>query len=601
MRRLGNLAVIGSGPSALYFLQHLAAKSEYFIDSIDSVVVFEKSGLAGYGMPYHPETTDRYNRSNISSEELPPLPEKFADWLKTQDKEELQKWGITPDEISESEVYCRLALGEYFHEQFFTLAARLEECGIPVEIRTSSTVTDLADCPGENLVKVFANDNPAEDFNTLIVATGHYWNDHDKPEQGYYSSPWPIFKLLPEKGEYLNHSVGTLGASLSAFDVISSLSVRHGDFRERAGTLEFEPFEGTEKFEIVMHSAEGWLPHLQWDQVEPFREIYRHISRSDLFSIREKSGYLRLERFFDHVCRPALIQAFEKDSMSDVAALLRNQAFGLEDFVEEMSGRHEYIDSFEGMRKEMTKARDSVEKHHPIHWKEILDDLMFCLNYHAELLPAEDHILFKKTVMPFLMNVIAAMPLESADMLLALHDAGKVRLIEGKVTIKDSSDKSGKTVVVIENGDSEETAEYRTFVDCSGQSPMELKDFPFSSLAENSTVREARADFLNPAESEKVEEEKLIDDRGEMKLRTGGMDVDASFRLIGKDCKSNPRIHDISFPHTSGVRPYSYGLQACDATASIVVNSWVEAMVNGEALKGELVEVSRTYEMHDPT
>ena len=36
------------------------------------------------------------------------------------------------------------------------------------------------------------------------------------------------------------------------------------------------------------------------------------------------------------------------------------------------------------------------------------------------------------------------------------------------------------------------------------------------------------------------------------------------------------RIYDIAAPHTSGLRPYSYGLQACNHTAAIVVQAWVE-------------------------
>eukprot|EP00903_Cladosiphon_okamuranus_P003796 g3794.t1 len=547
-------------------------------------------------MPYHPETTDRYNRSNISSEELPELPEKFVDWLKTRDRSELLDWGIKKDEIGETEVYCRLALGEYFHDQFTKIVSRLEQAGIPCEIRTSHPVNDITDHPGENRVTVFAENKEPEHFNTLVIATGHHWHNDDRPTEGYYSSPWPIFKLLPGKDAYLNHTVGTLGASLSAFDVISSLSHRHGKFVERDGTVKYEPFEGTEEFSLAMHSSEGWLPHLQWDQVEPFREVYRHISRLDLLALRDANGYLRLERFFDQVCRPALISAFGKDKMADVVDLLQQDSFGLGDFVEEMSSRHNYINSFEGMRGELDKARESVEKHRPIHWKETLDDLMFCLNYHAELLPAEDHILFRKTVMPFLMNVIAAMPLESAEMLLALYEVGKIELVEGRVTIGDSPADSGITRVTVERENSEQTLEYRMFVDCSGQKPMELSDFPFPGLAETSAVREARADFLEQKEADNVDPEKLIKERGTEKLLTGGIDVDAAFRLIGGDGRPNPRIHDLSFPHTSGVRPYSYGLQACDATAAAVVNTWVEAIQTGQPEEGELVDVSRNYD-----
>ena len=596
MRALGKLAVTGSGPSALYFLKHLMDDVECFRGSLESIVIFEKTELAGCGMPYHPETTDRFHRANISSEELPELPEKFADWLEKRDREELIGWGIEKEKISASEVYCRLALGEYFHDQFHQLIAQLREAGIPVDVRTSSAVDDISDLFDEGQVEVKFSEGNSEKFDTVVIATGHCWEDKDKPEEGFYSSPWPIFKLLPDEGTYLNHSVGTLGASLSAFDVISSLSHRHGEFVEKESGLRFLPAEGADKFEVVMHAAEGWLPHLQWDQVEPFREIYRHVSREKLLSLRDETGYMRLEKFFDQVCRPALLDAFTRDGMGDVAELLQDASFGMEEFVEEMCERHEYVDSFEGMQKELVKAKDSVENHNPIHWKEILDDLMYCLNYHAELMPAEDHILFTKTVMPFLMNVIAAMPLQSAQMLLALHEAGKVRLVAGNVEIEGKGEEPGTTRVTVETDEGSEVIEYKMFVSCGGQKPMELDDFPFRSLAESGSVRVARADFLKEENSRDVDDDKLIGADGVKKLRTGGIDIDAAYRLIGNDGVANPRIYDLSFPHTSGVRPYSYGLQACSATAGIVVETWAEAIRSHETKKGDLAEVSKIYD-----
>ncbi|MES2983449.1 MAG: FAD/NAD(P)-binding protein [Verrucomicrobiota bacterium] len=597
MRKIGKLTVIGSGPSALYFLNHLSEGIPDLRDSIDSIVIFEKTALAGYGMPYHPETTDRYNRANISSEELPHLPEKFASWLQKRDREELARWGIEKEEISESEVYGRLALGEYFHNQFEVLVTRLQEAGIPVDVFTSCAVKDIEDDPEKDRIRIFTDTGTSQDFDTVVIATGHFWQAHDKPSEGFYSSPWPIFKFLPNDGEFLNHSVGTLGASLSAFDVISSLANRHGLFEETNVGMSYQPYDGTENFELVMHSSEGWLPHLQWDQVQPLRKIYRHISREKLLSLREKNGYLRLENYFDQVCRPALREAFLKDELHQVVKLISDPSYGIEEFVEEMTERHQYADPFEGMRQEFGKARDSVENHHPIHWKETLDDLMYCLNYHAELLPAEDHMLFKKIVSPFLMNVIAAMPLQSAKMLLALHEVQKVRLVAGKVKIQGAGKESGTTRVTVEDEHGSKEIEYRMFIDCSGQKPIEIEVFPFHSLAENGSVRDARADFLDQKKAEEIDADKRMSEEGVSKLRIGGIDIDAAYRVISKDGLANPRIHDLSFPHTSGLRPYSYGLQACSATAGIVVNHWLEAIKTHGPENSNLTEVSKNY--HD--
>jgi hypothetical protein len=416
-------------------------------------------------------------------------------------------------------------------------------------------------------------------FTKVVIATGHCWTEEDEPEAGYYSSPWPIAKLLPEEGSYHDFTIGTLGASLSAFDVAASLFRRHGEFLEdeSSGRITYRPFPGAEDFRMVMHSSEGVLPHLQFDQVEPLREIYRHVDRETLLSLRDAKGFLRLDRYFDKVCRPVLIRAFSEDGRQDITALLQDPVFRLRDFVEKMIAEHAYADPFEGMRREMAPAEESVEGHRPIHWKEVLDDLMYTLNFHAELMPAEDHLQLRGGVMPFVMNVVAAMPLPSGNTILALHDAGVLSLVPGKVEITAKRSLTGKTEIHVDDEGRKTDLEYRMFIDCSGQKPVELEDFAFRSLVERGTVRKARARFHDDSGADAVPERKRPDvfqENGATVFPIGGIDVDAAYRVIGADGKPNPRIHDIAFTHTSGVRPYSYGLQACDEAAEIVVREW---------------------------
>ncbi len=49
-----------------------------------------------------------------------------------------------------------------------------------------------------------------------------------------------------------------------------------------------------------------------------------------------------------------------------------------------------------------------------IHWKAAIDDLMCTLNFYAELMPAEDHLIIHAKFPPFVMNIIAALLLPSA-------------------------------------------------------------------------------------------------------------------------------------------------------------------------------------------
>lgn len=576
------LAIVGSGPSALYLLSHIYAHVAALRSRFGNILIFEKGQMTGMGMPYSPETTDQFNMSNISSEELPPLPASFVDWLHSQSPSVLEAWGISPEKISEKEVYSRLALGQYFQAQYQLLTAWLAEEDIHVAEYAESRIIDIKDESGRVFLFTAAGDTYEAD--QVVIATGHHWPPKDVPECGYYASPWPIDKLLPASASQDAFTIGTLGASLSAFDVISSLAHRHGSFVIQGNQMSYLPHEGTEGFKIVMHSAQGLLPHLQFDQVKPRREIYRHVSKEGMLALVDAEGFLRLDRYFDQVCRPVLLQAFAKDGISDMCRKLESPSFGILDFVESMADKHDYPDAFEGMRKEMVEAEHSVKQHAPIHWKETVDDLMYTLNYHAELMPAEDHLTLQNKVMPFLMNVVAAMPLPSGNSILALHDAGKLELAAGKVVRIRKLKSRRETVVTVEQDGRESTFTYRMFIDCSGQKPVDIRHYPFPSLVRARRVRKAKAPFLHAKERHAAPEEKqplMEKQRGRWVYDTGGIDIDAAYRIIGADGRPNPRIHDIAFPHTTGHRPYSYGLQACHHTSAMVVQSWLDELKHG--------------------
>ncbi len=599
MKQLEKLAVIGSGPSSLYVLKHLLDEVAILGKSIESIMIFEKEAELGFGMPYNPMMTDRYNLSNISSEEIPDLPEAFHHWLSARNSSELSGWGIDKSKLSEAEVYGRIPLGCYLRDQYRSLIRLLDVAGVSVYEKSACEVVDLHETPSAGRVILVCRSGDRYEFDKVVIATGHQWGQPDRPPQGYYSSPWPISKILPAEGESYHFAIGTMGASLSAFDVVASLAHRHGEFIPQGQGFVFRLREDAEGFRMVMHSANGLLPHLQWDQVEPFREIYRHVTREVLLGMLDSDGFLRLETFFEHVCKPALRHAFNQDEMREMAALLADSRFGIDDFVEAMTARHQYVDSFAGMAREMVKARQSVENRCPIHWKEVLDDLMYCLNFHAELIPAEDQKLLRKSVLPFVMNVIAAMPLSSGETLLALHEAGVLELVKGKVTLDAFSDREETTSLKVEGDDGEFQMRYRMFIDCSGQKPMELADFPFPGLVSSGAVREARARFVNAVDGRAAAAELgdlLGDADGVPFLRLGGIDVDASYRVVGQDGDSNPRIHDLAFPHTSGVRPYSYGLQACDAAAAILVRTWRDDFLAGTLTTGDVLGVSKIYD-----
>ena len=594
-----NLAIIGSGATTVYLLKHFLDHIGLLMQYIGELAIFEKEAIMGAGMPYSPETTDDCNLSNISSEELPPLCESFANWLKKQDDAFLANLGIEKSAISESAVYSRLALGEYLCAQYAAIVDKLQTQGMTVLEYPNCEVTDVNYDLAQEKAHLHCNTSMVYTTSMLVISTGHRWEDTDKPDQGYYNSPWPIFKVLPQRGQYFNFKIGILGASLSAFDVVSSLSRRHGEFKTgQQGRMTYHPFEGTAMFHLTLHDAHGWLPHLQYEQEEPLREIYRHFSRDDLFGLVDDNGFLRIETYFDKICRPALRLAFEKDRMPDLRNQLSDPEFGLIRFVEKMSRKHEYDDPFEGMRAEMQEAKHSVYRNKPIHWKEVVDDLMYALNFHAGLMPAEDHLIFHEKVMPFLMNVIAAMPLPSGQLLLALHDAGKLALVKGYAEMAQTQQAGSITIDVDQDGEVLSRT-YQLFIDCGGQQVIGYDHFPFEGLKKQGIIRKARIPFAHPEAIDPDEEslqKRIITENNRVFLTPGGIDIDAAYRIIGENGQPNAGIHDLSFTHTAGLRPYSYGLQACSSTSRIVVESWVKSFAGETEVQGDLKAISKIYD-----
>src|ERR1700733_9224748 len=115
-----SVAFVGAGPTAIYTLHALLERA----DAPFALTVFEAQAVAGRGTPYRPGWNDPAMLSNIASIELPPLEETLLDWLKRQPVDHLRTFGIDPREIDDRAFYPRLALGEYFREQFEAILDR---------------------------------------------------------------------------------------------------------------------------------------------------------------------------------------------------------------------------------------------------------------------------------------------------------------------------------------------------------------------------------------------------------------------------------------------------------------------------------------------
>ncbi len=75
--------------------------------------------------------------------------------------------------------------------------------------------------------------------------------------------------------------------------------------------------------------------------------------------------------------------------------------------------------------------------------------------------------------------------------LLALHDAGRLELLPGRVTVKQKIE--GRTIIEVEHAGQVSQHTYEMFVDCTGQGAVELDQFPFPNMIECGVAVEASA------------------------------------------------------------------------------------------------------------
>jgi hypothetical protein len=158
---------------------------------------------------------------------------------------------------------------------------------------------------------------------------------------------------------------------------------------------------------------------------------------------------------------------------------------------------------------------------------------------------------------------------------------------------------SNKTEIEVEDKEGIiKNLDYDLFVNCAGQKNIELEDYPFPSMVVNGLVRKSRAKFATIhklPELKKSMPDKIFTQDKDAYLFTGGIDVDAAYRIIGKNGEVNKNIYDITFTHTSGSRPYSYGLQACSATSKILVNGWKMEMKRSHGLNSNIKNMTQMY------
>ena len=459
-----SIAFVGAGPTTIYTLHALLNQTTQHFE----LAIYEEQPTAGRGTPYRPGWNDPAMLSNIASIEIPPLEQTLLEWLEAQEPSRLVGLGIDPDEIGERTFYPRLALGEFFYDQFQALLDRARAQGVAVDVRTRCRVVDAVSDRDAMVLTIRARSGETSErrFDHVVLATGHQWPEDPQVRPGYFLSPWPATALAaipPCK-------VGIRGTSLSAIDAGVALAVTHGEFVEDAdGALTYEAATGSDAFHMTMMSRKGLLPEADFFAPLPYEPL--EICTPEAMEKLIAADGLLLEPAF------ALFKQELIATDPNYAAETGLADLGLEDYCERYFADRADADPFEWAKDNLAEAERNYAAEHTMPWRYAILRMHEVLALIVPHLDAEEYRRFSKHFKPLFVDDYATVPHQSIRRMLALHRAGKLDVLAIGDDYRIDSHRPEGGAVVEAMG---ERHVFAAFIEATGQRPLQAKAFPSS-------------------------------------------------------------------------------------------------------------------------
>ncbi|MBO9571693.1 MAG: FAD/NAD(P)-binding protein, partial [Chitinophagaceae bacterium] len=449
------IAIVGAGPSGLFLYKELVESGRTGLD----ITIFESGKQLGSGFPYSDRGAGPEHVTNVSANEIPDLVTPVKDWIQTVSPEKLEAYNIDPVRFNEYKVLPRLLFGDYLNSQFGELLNIAKKERIKTTVLIETIVVDIYKSADQKLIiKTYGSEENKYDI--VAVCIGHKWPvKYEGKIPGYFDSPYPPAKLaIP-----INHAVAIKGASLTAIDAVSTLARYNGHFyRDRNGKLYFSVNKSAPDFYLHLHSLDDLLPAIRF-HLEDSYLLPDHILTEEEVNeyIKTHNGFLSL----DYIFRINFLDPLKK---RDPAIYGHIKNMRLEEFVETVMTQREKRDPFELFKAEYEEAERSIKKEKSIPWKELLATLSFAVNYPAKHFSAEDMLRLTRVLKPLISIVIAFVPQGCADELIALYDAGRLKLID---VDKDSevipNQDGGIIYKYADESGNVHSVKYKTFIDCT--------------------------------------------------------------------------------------------------------------------------------------
>ncbi len=496
--------------------------------------------------------------ANIASIEIPPLPQRFADWLRRESDERLASLGVARADIDDRAFFPRLALGEYLAAQFWALVHRARSMGIEIEVRAQSRVTDVRVIGDQ--IELTVNDSRKAKTNYLfdyvILATGHQWPSDPEVRPGYFTSPWPASALE----RIHNCAVGIRGTSLSAIDAAVALANHHGEFVQTDGNaLEYRANQGTENFAITMFSRKGILPEADFYHPIPYEPLAICTAEKMEQLIARCGPEGLLDAAFE-LFRQELTQAD-----SDYTDALGHEVQTLEEFCDAYFAKRVQADAFVWAQRNLDESVTNAERKFTVKWRYAILRMHEVFGLLAPHLSDLDFTRFSDTLKTVFVDNYATVPHESIRRLLALHAAGKLLVNKLEVGARfDTWSSSGGATL----HDSMGRVHFPAFIEAMGQQVSSAKDFPFPSLRRQGVIQDVTTDGQNEANR--------------------GIAIDGDFHPISA-CEPSHRLFCLSLPFLLGEHPFAQGITSSAEMAEVVADA-IEAaeMTNSETVRGEI-------------
>ncbi|KQS03785.1 FAD-dependent oxidoreductase [Sphingomonas sp. Leaf357] len=528
-----SIAFVGAGPTTIYTL--CALLDEEILPG--EITIFEEQPRAGLGTPYRPGWNDPAMLSNIASVEIPPIDETLIAWLERQPRARLVRLGIDPDQIDDHAFYPRLALGEYFLDQFTALIARARDHGITVEIATRCRVLDIA-AVADGLCLSVAPTKGApyqSRFDRVVLATGHRWPEEPEVRPGYFLSPWPATALqrIPAA------KVGIRGSSLTAIDAAVALAVAHGTFIETDHqAIDYRLNPGAEAFDMTMMSRKGLLPEADFHHPVPYEPLAICTPEAVNLLIEEQCDTL-LEQSY------ALFKQELLRADPDYAARVGLAGLALEDFADRYFAERVATDPFAWAETNLAEARANYAAAVTVPWRYAILRMHEVLALIAPHLNVEALERFNRYLKPVFVDEYATVPHVSIERMMALHRAGRlsVTALGDGARIDTHGRESGATVLC-----NSEREHYPVFIEATGQRPLAIDTFPFPTLLEQGVVRDA-------AEG---------DENGPK-----GVAIDETFHPVSEHPAARG-LYCLSIPYILGRHPFIQGITSSHDMGNIV-------------------------------